>query len=136
MHKEINILSVPHDKITGDVLKKVDAMLWSIYADNIRAVEEDIEEKLEIGHRTQRRYKCELRRMFGLPSHASLRPLEKHPQLRQALESLIVRDERSDKDSLRSAKNLSVIVPNTGEVISVEGFLKSLYPREGVNATS
>jgi transposase InsO family protein len=37
---------------------------------------------------------------------------------------------------LRSARDLDVLIPSTGELVSVEDFLMMLYPREGVNAIS
>jgi len=81
-------------------------------------------------------YSKRLRNVFELPPRAPLALIADHPQIRQALESLFVRKVRSDKMSLSSAKDLSVIMPTNGEKLSVEELLKSLYPREGVNAAS
>lgn len=111
-------------------------MLLSIAPSWVKNIETTIDHSHGIPGYTQRRIKSELRKMFGLSKRSPLTPLKDHPQIRQAIEYLIVREERADKNSLRSAKGLSVIVPSTGEQISIEDFLKSLYPREGVNASS
>jgi transposase InsO family protein len=132
----LEIPTVPHDKITRDLLHKVDALMRSFIAVNITYAEREIEDSFSISSGQQRRYKSELRKLFKLPLRSPLSLLAAHPQIKQALEYVLVRDERSDKNTLRSAKQLSVIVPATGESLSVEDFLKSLYPREGVNATS
>lgn len=132
----IEIPTISHDKITSDVLAKVDAMIESVSAKKVTATEIDVAQKYGLSAGTQRRYKAELRKMFNLKSRSVIGVIAAHSQLRQALEYIICRDERSDKLTLRSAKDLSVIVPTTGEMISIEEFLKSLYPREGVNAAS
>lgn len=136
--QQITIPIVPHSRITADVLRRVSGMIHSITAPQSGAVEAErhVESEYNISAGTQRRYKSELRKLFHLASRSSIVLLLGQQQLRQAIEFVIVRDERSDKNSLRSAKNLSIIVPNTGEMLSVENFLKSLYPREGVNASS
>jgi transposase InsO family protein len=132
----VELAFVPHDRITPEVLRKVDALLESFSAVNIAEAEEQIEKEFSISPGHQRRLKSELRRLFNVASRDPLSLLAAHPQIKQAIEFVLVRDERADKNTLRSAKRLSVVVPATGEQISVGEFLKSLYPREGVNAAS
>lgn len=132
----IDIPTVQHEKINAEVLRKIEAMLESISASDVTATELAVFEKYGLSAGTQRRYKAELRKLFNLKSRAAIGMIASHSQLRSALEFIICRDSRSDKSTLRSAKDLSVIVPTTGELISIEDFLRSLYPREGVNAAS
>jgi len=132
----VDVPTVPHDRITPEILRRVDAFWGSFSAVNISDAERRIDEEFSISAGQQRRYKAELRKLFNLASRSPLSLLAGHPQIKQAIEFVLVRDERADKNTLRSAKRLSVIVPATGEQISVEEFLKSLYPREGVNAAS
>ena len=132
----VSLPYVPHDRITSDVLRKVDALLISFSSEDVTGAERDVFEQTGISPGHQRRYKSELRKLFNLPSRSALTLVAAHPQIKQALEFVLTRDDRSDKYTLRSARLLSVVVPATGEQISVEAFLKSLYPREGVNATS
>jgi transposase InsO family protein len=134
--QDVSLPSVPHDRVTEELLRKCDALLASFNAAEISEAERSIDELFDISPGQQRRYKSELRKLFKLPSRAPLALIAAHPQIKQALEFVLTRDDRSDRNSLRSAKRLSVVVPATGEQISVEEFLKSLYPREGVNATS
>lgn len=133
---DVTIPSVPQERINDELLRKMDAFISSLSALNIGEAERNLSDLFSISPGQQRRYKSQLRQLFKLPSRTPLSMLAGHPQIKQAVEYLLVRDDRSDKNSLRSAKHLSVVVPATGEQISVEEFLKSLYPREGVNATS
>ena len=133
----VDLPYVPHAKITPEILRKTEAILISIAAEtDITQTERLVESRYGVNARTQQRWKIALRRLFNLPSRSSLASLISHPQIRQAIEYLVVRKEPSDKYTLRSAKKLSVVVPATGEQLSIEAFLKALYPREGVNATS
>ena len=84
---------------------------------------------------TLSRWKSQLRKLFGLARAESFDSIMDHPQLRAAVENIVVRSERSDKSTLRSGRGLGIVMPS-GEVVSIENFLKSLYPRENVNATS
>jgi len=134
MVNDVEIPLVPNSKITPEVLQRVEGMMLSISAaSNIVQTEFEVETNYGITVATQRVWKQELRRMFRLQSRALLSALSGLVTIRQALESIIVRSERSDRNTLRSAKNLVVIVAS-GEMLGVEEFLKSLYPREGVNA--
>jgi transposase InsO family protein len=132
----VDIPAVPIGRITPDVISKTDLMLKLIAAkENIREAEEQTATLMNVTSATLRLQKKELRRIFSIPDRASIAHLIDHPQIRQAIESLLTRNERSDKLKLRSAKRLDVIMP-TGEVVTVENFLKSLYPNENVNAVS
>jgi transposase InsO family protein len=126
---------VPSSKITASIVKKVDAMMQSCFPkDGIVGTEQRIEREVGIPAGTQRRYKLALRNLFGLSQHSPLQILLSHPQIRQALEYIIVRKEYANKGTLTRAQNLGVVVPVTGELITVEEFLKSLYARENSNA--
>ena len=133
--RELSLPIIPPRKITPEVLKKVEALMQWIGSSDAIATEEEIEKSAGIPQSTQRLYKTELRKLFGLPARSDLSQLLSDPLLRSAIESIVVRAERSDKNTLRSARQLSVVFPNTCEVASVEAYLKSLYAREGVNAT-
>jgi transposase InsO family protein len=104
--------------------------------DNIDAAQQRLSAETHLSVSTIHWYSKQLRNLFELPSRTPLALIASHPQLRQALESLFVRKVRSDRLSLTSAKDLSVIIPTNGEMLSIEELLKSLYPREGVNAAS
>ncbi|MDP1675683.1 MAG: transposase [Bacteroidota bacterium] len=135
-HPHIEIPAVPIGRITNDVIAKTDLMLKLIAADtNIRKTEEQTAILLGCTSGILRRYKKELRRMFSIPDRASIKHLAAHPQIKHAIESILMRKERTDKLQLRGAKDIDVIMP-TGEVVSVENFLKALYPNENVNAVS
>lgn len=135
-YSEINIPAVPIGRITQDVISKTDLILKHIAVEtNIREAEEQIAKILACSSGLIRGYKKELRRLFAIPDRASIAHLASHPQIKQALEFILTRKERADKLQLRGAKKLDVIMP-TGEVVSVENFLKSLYPNENVNAIS
>lgn len=136
MIDEINIPTVPASRITEDVLRKVEALSSSITSSDIATAEREAAARAHISVGTLQRYKSELRGLFKLPPRANLSLLKDQPSLRQVCEYVVVRAERSDHCTLRSAKNLSVLITSTGETLSVEAFLKSLYPREGVNASS
>lgn len=134
---EMKIPTVPISKITEEVIHKVKAMTKSISAnEQINIVEAEVEREYGLSIKSQHFFKTKLRQLFNLPVRAALSTLYAHPQLRQALEYLIVRKEPSDKGMLRSARQLSIVAPSTGELISIESELKSLYSREGANASS
>jgi transposase InsO family protein len=135
-HTEINIPQVPIGRITPDVISKTDLMLKLIATvSNIRAAEEQYAQLMGVNSGTLRAKKKELRRMFSIPERGAITHIVDHPQIRAAIESLLSRKERTDSLQLRGAKHLDVIMP-TGEVVSVENFLKALYPNENVNAVS
>lgn len=102
---------------------------------NIRAAEEQIASETGLSSGLLRMYKKQIRQIFSIPDRSSISHLVDHPQIRQALESILARSERKDKLQLRSAKRLDVVMPS-GEVVSVENFLKALYPNELTNAIS
>ena len=136
MNQEPNIPTVPIGRITKDVISKTDLMLKLIAVEkNIRAAEEQIARETGLSSGLLRMYKKELRKIFEVPERTSISHLVDHPQIRQALESILTRKERTDKLQLRSAKKLDVVMP-TGEFLSVENFLKALYPNENANAIS
>ena len=134
---EIDLPIIPIPKITPKILMRVNAFVKFI---SITETNEEsrayLAEELQLSLPTLQWYSTRLRNLFKLPLRAPLSSIASHPQLRQALEYLFMRKQRRDKASLNSAKNLSVIVPTNGEQLSIEDFLKSLYPREGVNASS
>ncbi len=136
MKQSLDLPSISTSKITEDLVKKVDALSRSLAAEDIVACEIEIDATFGIHPKTQKRYKTALRKMFEIPLRTSLAELSTHPQIRQALEVILLRKERNDEGALRSAKGLSVVMPTNGEIVSVEEFLKSLYPREAVNAAS
>jgi transposase InsO family protein len=134
---DIDLPIIPIPKITDEILTRVNAFTTFLsVTENIEEAKKGLAEKSGLSLPTVHWYLIRLRKLFKLPSRAHLSSISKHPQLQHALEYLFTRKERSDKASLASAKNLSVIVPTNGELLSVEDFLKSLYPREGVNAAS
>jgi transposase InsO family protein len=126
--------TVPASKITDDLIAKVAAMIRSVSAEDVTRVEAEVSAQHGIPVGTQRRYKLELRRLFNLAPRSPLIALSSHPQLQQALEYILTRKERSDSGMLRGAAGMSVTVPATGEMLSVEEFLKALYTRENSNA--
>jgi transposase InsO family protein len=135
-HSHIELPQVPIGRITPEVISKTDLMLKLIACEtNIRAAEEQYARLIGVTSANLRLQKKELRRIFSIPDRASISHLVNHPQIRHAIESLFLRKERTDKLQLRGAKDLDVIMP-TGEVVSVENFLKALYPNENVNAVS
>ena len=136
MMEEISVPQVPNAKITAEVLRKVEAILSSISPGGAQRAEREIEASSLIHPSSLRLYKGELRKIFKLPPRSDLAQIISHPLIRSAIEYVIIRAERSDKNTLRSARSLSVVFLNTSEVVSVESFLKSLYAREGVNASS
>jgi len=132
----LDIPSVPIGRITKDVISKTDLMLKLISLDtNIRAAEEQIARETGLSSGVLRVYKKQLRKLFEIPDRMSIAHLANHPQIRQALEFILTRRERKDKSQLRSARKLDVIMPS-GECVSVEAFLKALYPDERSNAIS
>lgn len=134
MNSELNIPPVPIGRITKDVISKTDLMLKLIAVEkNIRAAEEQIASETGLSSGLLRTYKKQLRKLFSIPDRSSISHLVDHPQIRQALESILARSERKDKLQLRSAKRLDVVMPS-GEVVTVENFLKALYPNELANA--
>jgi transposase InsO family protein len=131
---------VPTDKLTPDVLRKIDALAQSLVGArrDMPASPSPYEgegrgEVVPPG--TLSRWKSQLRKMYGLARAESFESILDHPQLRAAIENIVVRSERSDKSTLRSGRGLGIVMPS-GEVVSIENFLRSLYPRENVNATS
>ncbi len=130
MKQTLELPFVSHKKITEELLALVNALAESFASESQRTAEKNIFEKFGITPKTQQRYKTELRRMYELPARAPISAIANHWQLRQAIEVILTHDERSDKLSLRSAKNLCVIVEKTGEVISLEEHLKACYPYE------
>lgn len=134
MNPQPNIPPVPIGRITKDVISKTDLMLKLIAVEkDIRAAEERIAKETGLSSGLLRTYKKQLRKLFSIPDRSSIAHLVDHPQIRQALESILARSERKDKLQLRSAKTLDVVMPS-GEVVSVENFLKALYPNELANA--
>jgi transposase InsO family protein len=133
--KEVNIPVISQSRVTDELLRKIDGMLRSIAASgDIVATEMDVEANYDINARIQRIYKGELRTLFGVPSRGSIDQLIYHPQIRQALEYVIARKGRSDKLTMRAAKGLCIVKRATGEMVSIEEHLISLYARENVNA--
>lgn len=126
---------VPHDKITKELLQRIEAIEVSLSAANLTEAEKFVFENTGMNPGMQRRYKAELKKVLGLPPRTAASVILAHAQFRQALEYIMVREERSDRLTLRSAKGLGVVMPS-GELLSIEDFLKTLYPREGVNAAS
>ena len=131
-HQQIEIPTVPIGRITEEVISKTDLLLKLIATENnIRKAEEQYAALLGINSITIRRLKQDLRKMFSIPDRTSIAHLAEHPQIRQAIEVLLTRKERTDKLHLRGAKNLNVIVEKTGEVISLQAHLEACYPNEG-----
>ena len=135
--RTIDLPTIPIPDITPEILIRVKAFEKFIAAtDEIDAARQQLSEETQLSASTIHWYSKQLRTLFELPPRAPLAFITNHPQLAQALESLFVRKVRSDKMSLSSAKDLSVVMPTNGEMFSIEELLKSLYPREGVNAAS
>jgi transposase InsO family protein len=132
--KRIELPEVPRTKITDEVLQKVESMLRSIGArERITEMENSIAQQTGLNAATQRRYKSELRKLFGLSSAEPLYALTEHPQIREALAAIIMRKKRSDAGSLASTRGM-IVVTATGEHLSVENFLVALYAHPGHNA--
>ena len=121
----IDIELVPAEKLTADALAKIEVLVASV---------EGPVQSTTVPPGTLRRWQAQLRKMFNLPPRTPLGALRDHPQLRAAVENVVVRSDRSDRMSLRSAKHLSAVVPATGECIAVDDLLKSLYSHENVDA--
>lgn len=135
-HIQIEIPSVPIGRITPEVISKTDLMLQLIRVEsNIRKAEDRIADLMKITPGRLRVQKKRLRDLFQLSRRDEIQPLANHPQIREAIIFLFTRKDRSDRMQLRVAKELSVIMPS-GEIVSVENFIKSLYPNENVNAVS
>jgi transposase InsO family protein len=130
MIDNLNFSLVPSDKLTPEVLTRIDALMTSIGA----TTNPEPRTLNAVPPGTLGRWHSQLRKMFGLPPRSALCALLNHPQLRAAVENIVVRSERSDKLSLRAAKHLNVLVPGSGECIGVEDFLKALYSHENVDA--
>jgi transposase InsO family protein len=138
----IEIPLVPNSKIDDETIKRVNAMIHLVETSHVTSSDGmTSKEAFNIASResgiavpTLHWYCTQLRQLFNLPKRAPLATIANHPQLHQALEFLLTRKERSDRLSLQSAKGLSILVPTTGEIISVEAHLKSLYPRPSVDA--
>ncbi len=124
-----SLIPLPAEKITPEIHARVDTVLASLTG--IRASHDSP----SIPRGTLSRYKAELRKTFALPPRSSFEPIMAHPKLRLAIEYIVVRSERSDKNTLRTGKHLSVVAPN-GELLSIEAYVKSLYVREGTNANA
>jgi transposase InsO family protein len=136
MNKEVKISKVPVGRITDEVISKTDLILKLISVrENISKAERDTAKLLGCTTGLLHYYKKQLRQIFSIPERTGIAHLANHPQMRDVLHALLARNERSDKLSLRSAKKIDVIMP-TGELVSIENFLKALYPNENVNAVS
>jgi len=134
MTTEINIRTVPIGKITSQVIARTNAVIALInIAENTEEVKKQTALEMNIALPTLYAQLTALRQIFQLPARTSLKTIADHPQLRQAIESILVPDKRVDKGSLRSGKNLWVVIPNTGEELSAENFLKLMYARETVD---
>jgi transposase InsO family protein len=132
----IDLVEVPISKLTPEIIARVNAFCKLIaVTENKEAAKQCLAEECALSLPTIHWYESKLRKLFSLEPRTSLSSLSSHPQLRLALEVLFTRKVRSDKASLNSAKNLSVLVPTTGEEISVEDYLKALYTRETIDAT-
>ncbi|MFZ1082422.1 MAG: transposase [Candidatus Kryptoniota bacterium] len=139
-----SLIPPPPERVTPEITTKVEAMLHSISIPSHGAergvggkcaMEAHIAHEYGIPTGTQRHYKTELRKLFGLSRGASFDTILNHPKLRIAIEHIVARDKRSDKNTLRAGRRLCVVAPN-GEVMPIESFVKSLYIREGVNASA
>lgn len=133
---ELDLPNIPVQKITLEILSRVECFeRFVAVTEQKEAAKQTLADETGLSVSTIHWYLIRLRKLFKLPSRAQLSSIAEHPQLRQALEYLFVRKDRSDKSSLRIAKNLSVIVPTTGEEILVENYIRSLYTRENMSAT-
>ncbi len=133
--KRIELPFVSTTEVTPKIVALTDAVAALVGADKgLLALETEIEARHGISARTQRRLRSELRKLFGLPERAPLSMLANHEQLRPAIEYVILRQMRSDRGMMRL--ELSILLERTGETVALESFLKSLYARENVNATS
>jgi transposase InsO family protein len=139
-NSQLEIPLVPNSKISDDIIKRVAALerlvVGTLHATSAKEAFVLASQESGIAIPTLHWYCARLRQLFNLPKRTPLSTIANHPQLHQALEFLLTRKERGDRLSLLSGKGLSVIVPSNGELLGIEDFLKSLYPREGVNATS
>ena len=121
MTSELNFPLVPPDKLTPDVLRKIDALMQFIGA---QPRTQDSEPGTAIPRGTLSRWKSDLRKMFALSARTPFDSILNHPQLRAAVENIVVRSQRSDRHTLRAGRSLGVVAPN-GEILSVENFVKS-----------
>ncbi len=127
---------IPAEKLTDDVMTKVNAMLESIAAEkDILSTEMRVACTYSIPTGTQRRYKAQLRDLYGIPTAQPIHQLAHHPQIKQALAQIVVRKSPSNTGELRSARGL-IVVKETGEYLDAEAFLIALYSRPGHNAKS
>lgn len=137
MNERVDLPVVPISEITGEILTRVRAFTAFVGSlENLQDERRRLSEATGLATATIHWYSKRLREMFKLPPRTPLSALRSHPQLQQALEALLVRKVRSDKLSLASARELSVIVPTSGETMSIEPFIQSLYGRENSNAAS
>jgi transposase InsO family protein len=127
--------TLPACKVTEAVQKKIEGMLKSIAAEEVASIEEEVERTYGIARKTQGKYKFRIRKLFDLPQRAPIQHLVFHPQIRQILESLLIRPDRSDKGTLRSAKNVAVLKAD-GEKLSLEEHLLAVYAWENHNAAA
>ncbi len=128
---------IPPEKLTDEVVNKINAMYEVISEqNNISLAEKRIESKYGLPTGTQRRYKAELRVLFGLTVSQTIHHLANHPQIKGALAQIVVRKSPSNTGELRSARGLVVVKQNTGEYLDAEKFLVALYTHEGHNAKS
>lgn len=136
MSWHIDVPSLAQSKLTDDVLRKIDIMMRSIAAtSNIGQVERELNEETGLPAGSQRRWKSDLRKLYNLEARTSdLSSLCTHPQIRQALAYVLMRKSPSNAGEMRSAKNLLIISPTSGQIFAVEEFITALYAHEGHNA--
>lgn len=134
----IQVPEVHPSKLTDDIMNKVNAMLRSITpspaGEGWGEVEQRIDDETGLPAGTQRRWKADLRELYGLPPRSDLSQLVNHPKIKQALAHIIIRKAPSDTGEMRSAKNLLIISSTSGQIFSLEAFLKSAYSHNGNNS--
>jgi transposase InsO family protein len=134
--REPEIRPIPASKVTDElVARTADLIALMRTTQNLTEAQSAAAEKMGISVPTIRWYLSRIRQKLGAPKRASLAELAAHPEVRRAIEAVLTRKERADRLSLQSARHLNVIMPS-GERLGVDDFLKSLYPREGVNASA
>lgn len=131
------IPEIPPAKLTDDVMTRVDAMMRSIAAqDHIASTEDRIDDETGLPAGTQRRYKAELRSLYGIPPRSDIFHLITHPQIKLALAHIIIRKSPITAGEMLSARGLSVVSPTSGQIFSIEEFIKALYSHRNHNAKS
>ncbi|MGD0591062.1 MAG: Mu transposase C-terminal domain-containing protein [Bacteroidota bacterium] len=132
MNEELQIPIVPSNKITPEIIARVNTfMRFVIVKEGIGDARKQLSAATELTEPTIHWYCIRLRQMFHLAPRSPLASIAAHPQLRQALEVLFTRKQRSDKASLRSGGNIVVLWGDDLKQVSLEQYVISQYGHKG-----